>query len=577
VPDVKAEIRQLNRRANEMHGASSWSEAADLAEASLLLDPEQVVIHHLASDAILRHARRLWDTEAGQGRPPGTTRDDFANSLAKKHAGWYHRGTPHLEYYLTHARISMGTDYRLVSGYLEWHPDEKSMREMMLRVLKENLRRKQPQGGNLFVNHCQQWCFKESSAAERLAWNLEAARHWPDSRKGSVYSLLTYRRELKTAQEWREIAAALEDAPSASARDLADWIQQQLARGANPADASPDYSRIVNTVKKEPPPSPQPPPPPTETDVKFEPTPFPRKVTGYLDGGPGIDITWTQILERPNSGGRREGDVPYHRGTVRVLPGENPAEHRTVAEVVVNHFGNPVCYDGRYIWGFQNSKERFPGAEDTTVAPTPRILVVDPRTSQHWFILPRHGVPPMPVRGFTVAPLGVGTVCAVGIVGPDELERAWIARVSLDTTGSDHDVKVFHEAREQTPGGGTEEGDPQAAFSFGIACSISEERTEDEEPRRRVIVDRRTKWPLIVDPETLSVRVGRGFTYPIYPCRYTPHEGALYWIGRTGHDKHVWRYGFPELKPQQSEHKVPDGILVFSNNRACVLSTAGEF
>ena len=176
LPEPATEARQLHQRAIVMYQFMNFLEALELAEASLLLDPEQPDVHRLAAHSagmhvskLLRQAADTWHGSAAK----------LVQKVQSENEGTLRRGLPHLEYFMTHAQVSAARDRVVISGYFEGYPAKEDLRAMMLRVLAAKLAGKVSDDTVMYQRPFRKFCFQGATAEEVLHWKLEAARVWP--------------------------------------------------------------------------------------------------------------------------------------------------------------------------------------------------------------------------------------------------------------------------------------------------------------------------------------------------------------------------------------------------------------
>jgi len=223
-------------------------------------------------------------------------------------------------------------------------------------------------------------------------------------------------------------------------------------------------------------------------------------------------------------------------------------------------------YDGQYVWFTNGNRE---------------LWLVDPATDESWQIGPEHGIPGMirenaPERlrptATAVVPYRVGEAIVAG-----EMGKAWLARVKISRDGN-HDVRVFHEAKEALPTGAERDAFKRVQSEVyqkawrnpRIACQFRENwllTIEDESgtPAPRVLFSRTLArnanpefayHPLVVNPDDMSVTVfedsfsgGIVHNGMCHFAQYVPHADAY----------QLMRAGLPNYEPEVVIPTIPAG------------------
>jgi hypothetical protein len=141
VLDPEAEAKQLALRADEFDRLGSWPEALAVAEASLLLTPEQPEMRHRAAIACFLLARQHLQRARGNA------------AEAVQAMTTYRRGLEHQEVYLRpvasrkgaepvarHSDYRLRTEFSFAAGrFLSYRPDTQKLWELRQEILKEEL------------------------------------------------------------------------------------------------------------------------------------------------------------------------------------------------------------------------------------------------------------------------------------------------------------------------------------------------------------------------------------------------------------------------------------------------------
>ena len=193
-----------------MYQLMNFLECLELAEASLLIKPDQPEIHRLAAHAAAMHVSKLLRLRADQSQPPAS--GPLVRTVLRENEATLRRGLPHMEYFMTHAPVSATRDRLLICGYFEVSPLKEDVRAMMLRVLAAKYQGKVRDDTIMYVRPFRKRCFP--GLAEEEAPVLETggcpslARADPQGVLNLV-DLLTCGTEGKDSPQLRDLAAEL--------------------------------------------------------------------------------------------------------------------------------------------------------------------------------------------------------------------------------------------------------------------------------------------------------------------------------------------------------------------------------
>jgi prolyl oligopeptidase len=547
LPAPATEARQLARRAVTMYQLMNFLECLELAEASLLVQPDQPDIHRLAAHAAGMYVSRLLRLRSDQAQH--VTTEALVQAVMRENEATLRRGLPHLEYFLKHAAVSATRDRMLIFGYFETTPLKEDVRAMMLRVLAAKCEGKVMDDTIMYVRPFRKRCFPGMPPEEILRWKLAAARAWPRADAQGVVNLVdlvTYGTDGKDCPQLRDLVARLRAISNPACAPAAWYMEERWKSGRS---ATPDV------LGDSPPPNP---PATAGPEVKLLPVAQPPGIIGRAAAAD-MDLAWT---------GRE----------LFLAKGSDPADLSPAAHIFANEYGTSVAFDGKYVWALQNPADQ-PVAAGQEAPRQPRVLVLDPPSGQQRFLTPDCGLPPMELRALSLAPLGVGKVCLVGHFGAERMTRVWFAIAQLDFPSGRGSVKVFHDARNFPPVRHVHEEDStHMAFSRGRAIMLTEKTAGAERPRQRIIVDRHYVHPLLIDPETLAVEVSDETIQYLFPGVPLAHDGAMYWIGKGPQEGRyrVDRFGFPDFKVHRGDFDVPMGRLAFYKQWTILLDNSGR-
>jgi hypothetical protein len=540
------EARQLAERAVAMYQLMNFSETLELAEASLLLAPDQVDVHRLAAVAAGMHVSFLLRKAAEE---PGVWDvEQLKQNVRRDNEATLRRGLPHLEYYMTHAALVGMRDRALIFGYFEWCPGIVDVSPMMLRVLAAKRQGNVHDDTILFLRSFRQWCLGGMHADALVRWKLAVAREWPRVDDQGIVNLADVLLHGTDGRETPEVRAIIEQTRSL------DHPPCQRAVAFIEARWKLGLSGIPEVAGDRPPPLR--PPVAGGPTVEFVSRGVSAGMCGWLPVGDAGYVAWN---------GERLFAAQEPRGE----------DLRSVAGICASEDGVSVTFDGRHVWAFQNARDVMPDEANSSDR-GPRLLVWDPETAKRWFLTATEGLPPIELRNVSFAPIDVGKVCVVGHFGEQRMTRVWMAMAQLDPTTGTGTVKMFHEARIMPPARFADEWkDTHLAFSRSRLATLVEPNAAA--PRRRIVVDRFYGYPLLIDPDKPEAQVSSGeirYRRPGFPVA---HDGSLFWLGEKGPgDYRVCRFGFPDFMIHWGEHRVPPGLLATHRQGLLIVDHQGD-
>jgi hypothetical protein len=170
-----------------------------------------------------------------------------------------------------------------------------------------------------------------------------------------------------------------------------------------------------------------------------------------------------------------------------------------------------VCWDGRYIWAVVSANK---ATDDLVANDKSWVAVIDPENGKVYNIGVKDGLPPM--NKAVMGPLAVGKVFMSGFT-----DRTWCATVSFDPKGPNK-VDVFHEARETVVPENNKQ-DQNAPRTLGVNTAFKPSHcyvvagvaADGKTPEQRVVLGRFIAAAgltdcvstLLIDPEKRSVEV----------------------------------------------------------------------
>jgi hypothetical protein len=499
VANPTIEAKQLASRSEDFSRLGNWAEALALAEASLLLNPDQPALRRDAILALnhvweidgwldtvselrgklhgqlrsLEHVRALISDENAL-RSYWKTRDfEFINSLFRS----------------THVRRLRNS----ALNHVALPDDIRELRERLEREERETAMRLSRWFTQQRLGHPSIWyllrAIPDLAPRQQYAARAEliiAHQKAPNVAKWVRDAVLGgYTVEWLDSVEGREFLDQLATSPAASAavrqtataikRELeaavAEWYEPHVAVKSREASMTTGTTRVSFR--------------PLEIDVvPSAGRAYKMKLFSHLLKADGFDI----VADARTLGVMK---VPG-----RVTPIWTSQDKLHIVD---------VTYDGRYVWASLATGRNDPA----------KLLVADPKSGQVWEVTEQHGLPillgdKVPRRSIRplmrTSPLAPGKVCVAGGFG-----RGWIAIVSLND-GSPK-VDVFHEARELADNEDKEAWKRTTLAFYPKAILTLSEPKADGQKGQRVIIERSGEYPrfhghpLIVDPVRRTVEV----------------------------------------------------------------------
>lgn len=555
------EARQLADRANDFHRLGEWEEALALAEASLLLNPDQPDMHAL----ILKSLCRPLGLAMSRGCEPGN---------AERYERLYLRGLPHLEALFQSGHVDryrdvaggcLVMDFRGSANHLggfTGYPSADDLshlenaraadRAMAMRMLPVVARRNDP---DAFL--IADWAVQNlppPERVERLGDIVLSLADLPDAahrtveivRRGHVsppdadtpaFATLLERLRKSGHKELRDAAAQL--AALVTAAKAATLTTSGTSRPPTVVPEGVAFTPLEMRI--------DPPLPDARPGGKI-------MLTGVIQAGAGTDVWWS---------GRR-GDVGLYlmrdKGVLRPV-------WRGDSKDGAPGFST-VSFDGRYVWATLLRHAR-----------APCLLVLDPQTGHVTDLSAVTGLPQPPreevaaefaVPALAAAPIAPGKACVVGGV----FGRSWVAIVAFD--GQDGTARVFHEAREAANRTDTEQWrSTTVAFTPVFACVVGDGAASG----RRILVGRDGgeniavgDHPLVIDPDRLTVDVvkERVSAWPKQlACAVTPE--AILFLEPRSRDGTPVSHLIRIASPLAAKEEIATGLPCSDGCKACPL------
>jgi len=422
--DLQQEHQTLSNMAKERFAMGQYEEAAQMAEASLLLKPDQPEIHHLAMSAYGRSGTRL--------------EQDIPNALPS-----FNRAMVHLEHFLRQRHFN-GSDVPVFNSisqafgptvYMTNNADRETAeavyvhRRRMRTMYVGVIRHKHDRGtlNDSFLNMIfTRWLFEHQMYNETLRDNL--------AKRLSVVPMLLGPGVRNPERYLRELVrfGLTEHTKKTQIEDYT-WFLNRLETFDHP-----DVKDLVAnerkrlTVVASSPPRRHVWPTPTATpelsgpaEVAFSPIQFMDergtplrsfKLEGIMPCGNGVDLVWG-----------------HHATRKQVYLMERPGHLRMIATLGGHHSFGQAAFDGTYAW--------IP-----VRGPESMVLAIHPATGSVVRFIREDGVPAF--EWAASASIGRGRLCLAGAFGPQTGRRAFVAVLEI----SDDQVKkvrTIHEATRQ--------------------------------------------------------------------------------------------------------------------------------
>jgi hypothetical protein len=563
--DIATEARQLADRSRAFAKLGEWEEAFSLAEASLLLKPDQVDLHRDAAAAALTYA----DLAAPVRTPDGERRQRELEANAEL----LRRGLPHLEAFMLRTVISAKRDQII---FIYQKPQIRpELAAMFLRVLDYKRLNKVKDETVNFTERLPETCSRTDTKDTWMTdYAYESIQRYQDP------PIVPLDRTIVFIVRWgapgvrnnkgpavADVAKKLSGFKNEMSKQCAATIQRRLAAGLMATMDTP----IENAINIPPKPlinSDHPDLKVTPLTINDNPNnagidnPNIGETYGWIAAGKGIDAVWA----RPNDS--RDKD----RFAYKLLVTKGRGRFTEVTDIIAEATQSPIGFDGRYIYAMAregavnepNNRARDKDREKAAGHTPPHLLIVDTQAERVFHFQMTKEVPQEPLIYFSCVVLAPGKLLVVGTFGRDASNcRSWVAIVTLDgkDLAASH-VTLILEA-SHLPDDATKANhwkDPQAAFRCtSLSVITGEGKTAGQ---TRVVVGRTLlgappvngNQPMLVDPDTGKVEVMQ----EKFPLSYqTVHKGTIWGIDARTDKPVLYSFGFPDLKVHKDDRVVP--------------------
>ncbi|MFN0198961.1 MAG: hypothetical protein ACKVT0_19615 [Planctomycetaceae bacterium] len=547
-PDPKREAAQLLLRAKEYLTLGDYEDAAALAEASLLLEPEQIEPHVVAIRALTPLVEKHWWN--GQNNIE-------ESKIAMSH---YLRGVDHLigfyreggneDDYLETGQTTFIPMFMSATNGLSIHVKNDELAEIKNFMTEIHIRNRAAMLTlfELRIGHDHRaasgflgWACVGLNDNETEDLRIEMILKHQDRPDISqiVHTLSTAGTTIDRLDTplGRKLLEELEKHGNDSVKKTV--AQLRIERDEYIARYEAELKKPVAKMALDP-------VPPGEPHVGFEPISFDwtdsNNASGELKGANGWLATEAgfDVVCSGNS-----LFLMRERGKLRrvwTADSINSYISRTEHNAAQSDF----CYDGRYVW-FTFTERLKDG----------RLFLCDPESEKVHELTAKHGLP-NPNEGKTdvqrvyqklsLAPVGPGKIMLAGYFG-----RAWIAMVTYDEE-NDGEVKVFHEAVEVEDRADADQWRSNLirfSPSYMRALNVYDDGLNLDS--RKILIYRGAEHPdagdhpLVIDPETFNVEVmeqrilsgfnfdvRNGIIYMVYPAPPNYESLALFRVGLPG-------------------------------------------
>ncbi len=546
----------LEQRVEAFRLTGEWEEAAQLAEACLLLDPDRVRLHFRIFEASIR--LMFDDGRRGERARTKPNRDErFSRHLSPRQRRQYAlAGIEHFGHYVRHRGLPVAESYDMGRywhgtgvGAYRWGRDPNNLRELqraigraklevMLAILRGG-RFGNEELGLQFLADYAPWTFMPGegfdigeyhNAMRRIVLGFDRYDRglWVQVR---LLQDILWLREAQAEKEFAGLLDRLEVESKGSASVAARVIRtfHQARQGGDGCAAldmidsmmpnhmiTPqkrgwliagfkghlglyDAERLAGGSRHEP--------------LRVEDLLLTPILLKDHDGN-AVTVKWRYPSRWYNCGGA--GEILQGQGSPLLLMRERGIVEDCSA-ILGEGWGVPdgIAWDGRYLWLAGKGEDR-------------QINVINPGTLETVAVFGRaDGVLPT-TDGCKLAALAPGRICAVGAFG-----RTWVGILTLGTGPNGQiskQVDVFHEARTVA-----DSVSPPADHNFGPDYAfrpkelIPVPRADSPDPwilaRRQIGLNNHYPGPLIIDPAARTVDV--------VPTRWSVHASAMVVGGRV--------------------------------------------
>jgi hypothetical protein len=551
--DDAGDAAKLAARATEFMKVGDFEQGVRLAEASLLLRPDQLELRHTA--------RNVYKDLAGmQYDDPRMDAERFERQFQKA-LFFAERNLEHMRIYLAGINTRYSGNPEGVNIYaFDRHNGRKNpavhaaivkhhrdYRQMLVESIELKAKRGEPSGdmrsllvAALGYYHQEDDGTQKEYLTKRLGL-LRIVEGTPQQRRWFYKDILTW-------------GIASPDADTlALYESFFDASDPELVAAAKTAKEEGEYrtgirKRVVPAVTPEPPPLAR-----SDISVRITPVEFgyvqdgrqaPVQFQGILADERGHEVVWGVQGSSGYYGASEFTGRDGLRGPRVVLHHQGGDPFRKIFETDEGQNFGHGCYDGRYFW--------------LPVSGTAgQVLRIDPADGTVERIGAEQGLPDVRSRfvAAITAPLEPGRIVLVASFGQQDVMRTFLAEIACRDSGPSR-VRIVHEAREQPVESDrrarleTEKTNPNIAYWPKFVLPLREHGSETP---ARVLIPRRVNGStaqsnsLVVDLATGKAEIlGAVGQSQCTRDDVAFHDGAAYWVTNN----RVWQIS-AEYPPQQ--------------------------
>ncbi|PQO25274.1 hypothetical protein C5Y96_25560 [Blastopirellula marina] len=475
--DPQQEVKLLNERANLFMRLANWDEAQALVEASLLLEPDQPEMH---SQAVTIVENRLKEF-------PFQSVEHIENSARLK----YH-ALQHIQVLVNHSHYSLAARHMRVF-------DKSSINELRVFVQPDSVAQRLVQNSHAYQDLRTTIAMQlVHGLAEAKAWSPSSellhmiVRDWkPQDRYAEIKNILLKYQQLASDENFARIYILAREQPKRIRSLEGRAFLQELI---DSPEALPHVRQAAESLRKE---------------IQPEP-PVAVVNRSNADASVNDNLTFRRIefdgLKTIYGCESLGGDWDLVSADNAYYLYSQASGLRKIADRPRNA-GGRFHYDGKFVWASVLNDEG--GLE---------LAVFEPQTGKRHDFSQADGLPLLSPKevpdasaetfGIVVAPVSIGRAIVVGYVG-----RTWFADVTFSADG-DHQVKIFHEAKETLPQERNSVEADNLNIRFGPHEMLPMVRKENGKVVERGFFLTRfsmsqvlSSHPLLINPDDLTIRV----------------------------------------------------------------------
>jgi hypothetical protein len=542
--DNAADAARLAKQSLEFMKIGEFEHGARLAEASLLLRPDQLDLRHSLRVTYKNLAELQYDD-------PRMDKQRFDRQFQKA-LSYAERGSRHFQIYL-HAieKPYSGNAHgvNIWSFDRHGHSDAKihaaivkhgrDYREMLIDVIETKTRRGETTGdmSNLLHPALGYYHQKDDGALKQYLIDrlrlLRIVEGVPRQRRYFYEKILTF----GIASPDAEAFAFYESFFDAPDQELIAAAKKAKADGERNMGLRPIVSIPAKNLRPAAPSSKPPADVRSDIQVRLTPTEF-----GYLRNGQQTAIKFQGILSDGH-----DHDVAWgFHGERVVLHRQGSEPFLKIFETDNQHDFGHGCFDGKYVW--------LPVSGANL-----QLLRIDPAGGAIVKVDAEHGLPDVKFKlsSAVTAPLEPGRIVLVAAFGPHTAQRAFVAEIACNEHAPPR-VRVVHEAREESldlDGRADNENrktNTKLAYSPKFVLPLRDQTSAL--PTRVLIARLVPGGGGVTNSLVVHLPTGRAVISPVAAHSHilrgdvVIHEGAAYWLANSK----VWRVAAKDPSQRQA-------------------------